>query len=147
MHKGCKITIGNNSVRRDLYLSCSDIYFRRGTSTNVIFFSTQTQTHTPIQWEEFHIFRGKQSHLSSPRDSRALLPLRGPNNNENSTQADCYLVYSMIAWGNSHLFLSTCSERTQTESCTPCREFCGKCFVSKQANDDTRTVIWIEMAL
>lgn len=109
-------------MRRDLYLSCSDIYFRRGTSTNVIFF-TQTQTHTPIQWEEFHIFQGKQSHLSSLRDSRALLPLQGLNNNENSMQADYYLVYSMIAWGNSHLFLSTCSERTQTESCTLCREF------------------------
>ena len=55
LHKECKITVGNKGTQRDLYLSCSDIYFRRRSSTSIIFFS-QTQTRTHIQREEFHIF-------------------------------------------------------------------------------------------
>lgn len=43
---------------------------------------------TPTQWKEFHISRGNQSHLSSLRDSVALLPLHGLNNNESGEHAD-----------------------------------------------------------
>lgn len=50
LQKDCKITTGNNSTWRDLYLSCSDIYFSWGTSTNIL---SQRQTH--IQRQEFHI--------------------------------------------------------------------------------------------
>lgn len=93
MHKECKIPIGNNSMRRDLYLSCSDIYFRHGTSASAPpppspCLSFRRHKCTPTQWKEFHISRGSQSHLSSLRDSRALLPLHGLNNNESVAHAD-----------------------------------------------------------
>lgn len=71
LHKEFKITIGNKSMWIDPYLSCSDIYFRRGSSTNIIL--SQTQTRTYLQREEFHIFGQEQSHLSSLCDALALL--------------------------------------------------------------------------
>ena len=54
LHKEFKITIDNKGMQRDPYLSFSDIYFRRGSSTNIILSQTQTRTH--LQREEFHIF-------------------------------------------------------------------------------------------
>lgn len=41
---------------RDLYLSCSDIYSRPGTCTNIIL--ALTQTHARTQRKESHIFGG-----------------------------------------------------------------------------------------
>lgn len=96
---------------RDLYLSCSDIYFRLGSSTNISLSQTQTRTH--IQKEKFHIL-GLNKVIYLPRvDAPALLQFQGLSHIENPMQTGHHLVYSMLGLENNHLSLSNSSEHTR----------------------------------
>lgn len=129
LHKECKITIGNKGMWRGLYLSCADIYFRQGSSTNISLSQTQTRTH--IQKEEFHIFALNKVIYLPCVDAPALLQFQGLSHIENPMQTGQHLVYSMLEWENNHLSLSNSSEQTQMKMCTQYFNSYGKYLVSK----------------
>lgn len=132
LHKECNITIGNKGLWGNLYLSCSDIYFRRGSSTNIILSQTQTRTH--IQRGEFHIFRlNKVIYLPCvmPQLSysfKVWVTLRIPCRQGNTLH---------ITWQDRRiaiLSLSNRSEHTQAKECTQQLDSNGEYLLSKHVN-------------
>lgn len=93
LHKECKITISNNGMWRDLYLSCSDIYFRREFYQYYSFADTNTYTYTK---GSISYFWSEQSNLFSLCDVLALLQFQGLSHIENPAQTGQHLVSSMI---------------------------------------------------
>lgn len=95
LHKECKTTIGNKVMWRDLYLSCSDIYFRLGSSPNISLSQTQTRTHIYkrknfifLGWTKSSIFPVLMPQLCC--SSKVWVTLRIPCRQDNTLYTACY---------------------------------------------------------